>query len=99
VHSLLFESVRRLVLLSQTQVAVAEFSFCFLSLSFRQDVICVKCKQSQKNPLMSYCKCSGKFEVVLPKVEIEKKLRAIAQVAQYYEMHQLSEQVQWALAI
>jgi hypothetical protein len=48
---------------------------------------------------MSYCKCSGKFEVVLPKVEIEKKLRAIAQVAQYYEMHQLSEQVQWALAI
>jgi hypothetical protein len=36
---------------------------------------------------------------VFPKLEIEKKLRAIAQVAQYYEMHQLSEQVQWALSI
>jgi hypothetical protein len=48
---------------------------------------------------MPYCKCSGKFEAVLPRQEIEKKLKAIAQVAQYYEMHQLSEQVQWALTI
>ena len=59
----------------------------------------MKCKQGQQNPLMAYCKCSGKFEAVFPKLEIEKKLRAIAQVAQYYEMHQLSEQVQWALSI
>lgn len=71
----------------------------FSSFAFLQDVICVKCKQSQKNPLMAYCKCSGKFEAVLPKLEIEKRLRAISQVAQYYEMNQLSEQVQWALAI
>jgi hypothetical protein len=68
-------------------------------LIIEQDVVCVKCKQSQNNPLMSYCKCSGKFEPVLPKQDIEKKLRAIAQVAQYYEMHLLSEQVQWALNI
>jgi hypothetical protein len=99
VHSLLFESVRRLVLLSQTQVTVSILCFISHTLTVRQDVICVKCKQSQKNPLMSYCKCSGKFEAVLSKQEIEKKLRAIAQVAQYYEMHQLSEQVQWALSI
>jgi hypothetical protein len=48
---------------------------------------------------MAYCKCSGKFEPVFSKQEIEKKLRAIGQVAQYYDMHLLSEQVQWALTI
>jgi len=72
---------------------------CIFMLIVEQDVVCVKCKQSQNNPLMAYCKCSGKFETVLPKQDIEKKLRAIAQVAQYYEMHLLSEQVQWALTI